>query len=158
MGFSYPSEDDSPAMCFNGPKSWALGWYSDRHTNIDGKNEWEGYLVGIDDYENSAGTTVVLRIEQQNALEAYYVMFNHADGINAGVKEAGNQVLVTSQREVGQSSLLAKLNSGEEYTIENFDGSDKDLTIRVENIDLSSDPARAMVVVIRKYFLPTCWC
>ena len=34
MGYSY-SYDDYPYMCFNGAKSWELGWYSDGHVSVD---------------------------------------------------------------------------------------------------------------------------
>ncbi|KAI2503877.1 Gametolysin peptidase M11 [Fragilaria crotonensis] len=33
MGYSY-GNDDGPIMCFNGPKTWQLGWFSEYHVDL----------------------------------------------------------------------------------------------------------------------------
>ena len=52
MGYSY-SDDDSPAMCFNGHKSWELGWYCKGHVTIDGQSKsfFKGKLIGVNNYK-----------------------------------------------------------------------------------------------------------
>ena len=44
--------DDDRRMCFNGPKSAQLGWYSDREVDVDTTvtHAYDGYLYGIADY------------------------------------------------------------------------------------------------------------
>jgi len=135
--------------CFNGPNSWQLGWYSDRHLEIDYKDGWTGELVGVADYdEASAKQPVILRFAIPEAFGEYiYVAFNRADGINVGTKEGRDQVLVTSQFLNSKSELLALLDEGDEYDIDDFGGNGDILRIRVEEINLNSDPATARVSV-----------
>jgi hypothetical protein len=43
-------------MCFNGAKSWALGWYEDDHDTMipnAGERTCEGKFLAVDDYVNS---------------------------------------------------------------------------------------------------------
>jgi hypothetical protein len=52
-------------MCFNGAKSWQLGWYSSKHAellnfNTPGKS-WSGQLVGIADYGNNLSKNVLIK-------------------------------------------------------------------------------------------------
>ena len=136
MGYSY-SQDDTPEMCFNGPKNWQLGWYSDRQIVVT--SGWTGNIVGLVDYQNTSDETIVLQIPASvdGGSDDWYVSFNRKSGINSGTVEGGNQVLV-HKRESGngysQSWLMAKLNSGESY-------SDAPLTITVNSIDFSASPA-----------------
>lgn len=147
MGFSYPWEDDTPAMCFNGAKSWQLGWYSDKHTTIDGRGPWSGKLTGIDNYKYKKAKTVILKIETQEFEPDLYVMFNHAAGINADTKEGANQVLVTEQFRDHSSNLLAKMNEKDEFTIDNFDDTGEKLVIKIDKINLSAKQPYAKVIV-----------
>lgn len=135
--------------CFNGPNSWQLGWYSDRHLEIDYKVGWSGELVGVADYdETSASQPVVLRFEIPQTFGEYiYVAFNRADGINVGTQEGRDQVLVTSQFLDFKSQLLALLDEGSEYDFEDFGGSGDTVRIRVGEIHLNSDPATARISV-----------
>jgi hypothetical protein len=136
MGYSYAGSD-TPIMCFNGAKNWQLGWYSDRHsvaTPLD--STWQGQLVGVSDYGTSNSTqSVVLQIPTTSL--DYYVAYNRNTGINSGTVEGGNQVMITS-RSVGTgyapSSLVAKLNAGQEHVITNFNGSRISATIKVDSI------------------------
>jgi hypothetical protein len=53
-------------VCFNGPKSWRLGWFEEQHRHTFGadNNKWEGKLIGQVDYPNSDGTEfkVILKL------------------------------------------------------------------------------------------------
>jgi hypothetical protein len=136
MGYSYLNSD-GPIMCFNGAKNWQLGWYSDRHSVATPLiSAWQGQLVGLSDYATSTpAQSVVLQI-QTTSLD-YYVAYNRNTGINSGTQEGGSQVMITT-RTVGTdfapSSLVAKLNAGQEHVITNFNGSGISATIKVNSI------------------------
>ena len=91
-------------MCFNGVKSWQLGWYEDASktfdTNVDG-GLWSGQLVGVAGYNNGGladNQKVVVKIETGTNKD-YFVQYNRKTGINSGTLEAGN--LVTIQESGG---------------------------------------------------------
>jgi hypothetical protein len=140
MGFSY-SDDDGPEMCFNAPKNWKLGWYDDRQKTV--LVGWSGDLYGIADYGDTYdGDTVIARI--LGTPDDWYVSFNRKTGINSGTLEGGDQVLVhkrPSGLDIGESTLMAKLSSGDTYS----GIGDDTLEITVNAIDLSANPAFASV-------------
>ena len=50
MGYSYASVG-APSMCFNGHKTWLLGWVSDKSASVDIIREaWSGRLYASVDY------------------------------------------------------------------------------------------------------------
>ena len=121
MGYSY-SEDESPRMCFNGPKNWQLGWYDDRHVDISSGSYWYGNLYGISDYNTATlGDAVVIRIAVASPSPDIYISYNRAIGISSGTKEGADKVLVHTKSNIpqlpGKSKLKAKLSAGESYTI-----------------------------------------
>mmetsp|Transcript_25048 Transcript_25048/g.37462 ORF Transcript_25048/g.37462 Transcript_25048/m.37462 type:complete len:561 (-) Transcript_25048:233-1915(-) len=149
MGSSH-TYDDGPLKCFNNPKTWQLGWFSDRHATATPLSlEWSGRLVGSAEYLSAAGDDViVLKVEGHS--EDFYVGLNRQIGINAGTEEAGDKVTI-QRRDVGDgyslSWLEAKLTTGGTYIIENFGGSNTDVTIEVSSIDIASVPGVAHVRV-----------
>lgn len=148
MGNSY-REDDGPAMCFNGAKSYQSGWYADATKTItptdNGNTCFFGPLYGVADYEaGNSAKTVVVKINDDRGYKEhdYFVAFNRKTGINAGTKEGGNKVLITKAAREGlahsQSWLVAQLASRQSYTIKNFGGTAEDLKIKVEQRDLDA--------------------
>lgn len=126
MGYSY-SQDDGPVMCFNGVKSYYTGWYSDKVTTVDASNtanSFSGDVYGIANYETSPGPVIVRIRDPSTTANDHYVMFNRKTGINSGVVEAGNQVLVTRGNSGGESDLRAKLSKCKNMLI--------DLSCRIE--------------------------
>lgn len=120
MGYSYNS-DDGPIMCFNGPKTWQLGWFPNRHVTLaSGSFSWSGNLVGFVDYENTDSNDKMIIMMDASSID-YYISFNRATGINSGTVEASNQVVVhsktTSASSYGASELLAKLAEGSSYEV-----------------------------------------
>ena len=120
MGYSV-SPNDGPVACYNGPKTWQLGWTSDRNAEIEiGGLDMAAYsLIGQSDYAIAAnsGAVVVLKIKDPVGDTDYYVTYNRASGINAGTREAGDFVLVhagesSTSGSTGQSWLLARLQAG----------------------------------------------
>lgn len=116
MGYGF-LHHDWPAMCFNGAKSWRLGWYSDRHALVNPNNneEWVGALVGVADYGNSnIDHTVVARVTLNDGVNVF-VSFNRKKGINDGTYTTGDKVNIVHGEE--ESSLLASLAPAQEFQI-----------------------------------------
>eukprot|EP00521_Asterionellopsis_glacialis_P002145 CAMPEP_0195259488 /NCGR_PEP_ID=MMETSP0706-20130129/7990_1 /TAXON_ID=33640 /ORGANISM="Asterionellopsis glacialis, Strain CCMP134" /LENGTH=125 /DNA_ID=CAMNT_0040312989 /DNA_START=202 /DNA_END=575 /DNA_ORIENTATION=+ len=63
MGYTYP-ETDGPKMCYNGAKSWQLGWYQTKSVDVDPlTSAWRGRIVGISDYGTTSNDyKVIVRI------------------------------------------------------------------------------------------------
>jgi hypothetical protein len=119
MGYSYRS-DDTPVMCFNPAKNWQVGWYTDQQIALDPNNDLStdptSYILnGVVDY-GTQGNYIVIRLNN------FYIGFNRAADFNIGVQEAPNQITVIEK--LGEpststkSKLAAKLDIGDEFTIE----------------------------------------
>mmetsp|Transcript_1253 Transcript_1253/g.2742 ORF Transcript_1253/g.2742 Transcript_1253/m.2742 type:complete len:802 (+) Transcript_1253:241-2646(+) len=163
MGYSY-SQEHGPAMCFNGAKLWQTDWYQTAAKTINpatasptgnGDTCFTGLLYGVADFEvgNGAKIVVVKINDPREEEQDFYVAFNRATGMNSETREGRDQVMVTKTWEEGAddtgywsiSTLVAKLNGNESYTISNFAGTDNDLTVSVDSIDTASNPAYAQV-------------
>jgi len=147
MGLPYsfsPSE-----ICFNGPNTYQMGWYSDRHVDFTSRNliDTEVSLIGFVDLDKS-DESMIIRLSSSSGID-YYVHFNHR--ADYGSDEGGDQVLIASKDtlplDYGQSILLVKLDAGEEYIIPNF-GRSGDLKIQVT--ELGSNPRKARVSIKTK--------
>ena len=127
MGAS-PSIIDGPRMCFNGQKSWKIGWYLESSVVVDGRNvQYNSFsLVGVADYsQRQWWQSVVVKIINSNDGFDYYLSFNRQSGINSETQNGGDQVLVIKHMAgsfYGDSILAARLNSTQMYSIFNFDG------------------------------------
>jgi len=143
MGFSY-SQDDGPKMCFNAAKSWQLGWYSDKHIQVDADGAYSGPLMGIVNYSSNS-SPVLVKINTSSTVD-YYVNFNRKTGFNSGTVEGGDQVTVVSAGGEGtgyaESELLAKLSANQEYST-SADG--KPIKVSVGSIDTTSGIAQVSI-------------
>jgi hypothetical protein len=149
-------------MCFNGAKSWWLGWYSETgkegHEEVSpAVNSWEGKLVGIDDYITNNGFDdsnhrVILKVKTESTSSAFpdlYVMFNRKKGVNAEVAGFGDTVTVVSQfkEAAAQSWLIATLDATTDtFWNADFDGSGSNLVVQVCEI-VYGTPDYARVIV-----------
>ncbi len=145
-------------MCFNGAKSWQIGWYNDRKAMLNPKTElarnanWGAMvtLVGIADYQNVANIPVVLKLET-DTVNDYFIAFNRATGINSDNVEADNEVTVVLAGKNGDSTSLsylkATLKVGEQYVLSNFGGGGRDCPIKLVSIDESTSVWKANVQV-----------
>jgi hypothetical protein len=133
-------EDDATIQCFNGAKSYFLGWYDEFATLINPSSaSWRGAMVGVDDFVTSQavlGThTVVAKIEDASSAQDLYVMYNRAKGVNSGVKEYGNKVTVVRASNTAstseQSYIKANLGANQQYRVSRFGGSGKTLVVQV---------------------------
>jgi len=149
MGYSY-NQDEGPAMCFNGAKSYQLGWFPTYSQEVESDNPffWNGDLVGFVDKDSMVGCAqgdsncdkLIFRLKPQSGDNEYYVQFNRQLGFNSGTKEGGNQVMVVSRgrgTDYSPSLIQAKLNADNQYTISSF-GIHGSLTITVQSITLNS--------------------
>ncbi|KAI2504196.1 Gametolysin peptidase M11 [Fragilaria crotonensis] len=150
MGYSY-GNDDGPIMCFNGPKTWQLGWFSEYHVDLSTATgiSWSGNLIGFAQRANAAGTDkMIIRI--QSSSTDTYVSFNRRIGINSGTQEGADQVLVVTRAPgtgYALSNLVAKLSASGIYTVPNFNGSTSTLRITVNSIVTSTTPGRANISI-----------
>ena len=155
MGYSY-KEEDGPKMCFNGAKSWELGWYSDGHLsiNVNGLTDWEHYsidLTGVANFDRRLNQTVIIQITGTSNDVDYYIAFNRKIGFNSGTREGGDQVLITS-RQARQNSvdstLEALMIAGDDFFIHSV-GKKSDVLIHVENLSFFAYPAYASVHIAK---------
>lgn len=137
--------DDSPIMCFNGAKSFYLGWYSDRHVTINPSNAWSGRLAGVDEYVK--GNTVQGAHYVVAKVGKLYVMYNQKKGVNRGVVGDGDKVTVTEQPDARkQSWAVAALDAGQEYRTTDWGGSGT-LVINVCGLETASPADYAHVLI-----------
>jgi len=109
MGHSF-KDLETPKMCFNGAKSWILGWYEDGSVSVElseHDQSWSGDLVGITDYNSTSNGYVIVEIVTGNAdidskgLETTnntYLIFNKKEGITSDVKDFENSLTLTMGR------------------------------------------------------------
>eukprot|EP00547_Thalassionema_nitzschioides_P004427 CAMPEP_0194201202 /NCGR_PEP_ID=MMETSP0156-20130528/1530_1 /TAXON_ID=33649 /ORGANISM="Thalassionema nitzschioides, Strain L26-B" /LENGTH=1078 /DNA_ID=CAMNT_0038926333 /DNA_START=277 /DNA_END=3510 /DNA_ORIENTATION=+ len=117
MGYGY-TEEGAPQMCFNGAKSWFLGWYNDKaiEIDLDSISRRSIYLSFFGDYARvptrSSTDVVLIKIGH------YYMIYNLKKGINVGTKEFGNSVTVTYNDSFNELSVSkAALNEGQPYNL-----------------------------------------
>jgi len=135
MGYSY-SGDDFPIQCFNGPKSYDLGWFSSYTVDFNSGtfNTWHGDIVGFVDRDNAGSRKMIIRMIDDVTQNSYYIHFNRQAGFNSGTQEGGDLVLVASKGPGYVPSYLeAELGGGEQYSISDFGG--HPLIIKVDSID-----------------------
>jgi len=161
MGLSY-SQSNTPAMCFNAAKSWQLGWYEGTNQvktiSLGGTRDYVGQLSGIINY-NSADVTnnlsntnpILIKLNQNQSPDDYYITYNAKASFNSGTMEGGNQVMVVRARGEGnrpaKSELVAKLSALGSYTITGFDGTQDSATIEVSAIDISIYSATIQICI-----------
>lgn len=140
-------------MCFNGPKTYQFGWFSEFHQELSGDSiYWTGDLVGFaerGDLTGSGPDRMIIKISTKDGSDPYFVHFNRMISFNIGTKEGQDQVLVARRADgtgYAQSWLEDKLSAGAVYTKTNFQGGADDLTITVNSIDRGT-PRRARVTI-----------
>eukprot|EP00587_Corethron_hystrix_P003358 CAMPEP_0113330368 /NCGR_PEP_ID=MMETSP0010_2-20120614/21576_1 /TAXON_ID=216773 ORGANISM="Corethron hystrix, Strain 308" /NCGR_SAMPLE_ID=MMETSP0010_2 /ASSEMBLY_ACC=CAM_ASM_000155 /LENGTH=647 /DNA_ID=CAMNT_0000192879 /DNA_START=73 /DNA_END=2012 /DNA_ORIENTATION=- /assembly_acc=CAM_ASM_000155 len=142
MGYSY-SQDDSPVMCFNAPKNYQLGWYTDKQISLSSSMmPWQGFLMGIATYESAIAGTHYVLLRIPGTSKDFYVSYNRKIGINSGSVKFGNKVMV-HERSTGSgyalSWSLADLGAGGTYTLEGT-------AISVQVLSISGDVAEVKIV------------
>jgi hypothetical protein len=138
-------------MCFNGAKTYQLGWYSQYHLDIPIAEpfNWNGNLIGFAEKANaSSDDKMIVRII--TSTKDIYIHFNRQVGMNAGTQEGGNQVLVTT-RDTGTgyalSDLVAKLNAFDSYTVPETIGGGRTISIQVFSISTGTVPGLAIISI-----------
>merc|ERR1712176_790967 len=135
MGYSNLSSE-FPRKCYNGHKSYELGWYPNQMGSIDpldldgGSQDF--MLIGIADYDSSSSSSdsgdnnvfVTLKLEyegDEGGLD-WYINFNNADDeINPDSTFGKNSVFIIEREEVynnyGNSFTVGVLEEGDSHTL-----------------------------------------
>ena len=87
-------------MCFNAAKSWQLGWYDDKSSEVKPEDgAFTGDLSAFVDYNNvPTGGNVLIKVGTK------YMIFNKAKGINAETQEFANTITITDMPRDGDFS------------------------------------------------------
>ena len=141
--------DDGSVFCFNGPKTWQLGWFSDHHVELtSGSYSWNGELYGTSDYASVPSSSVAMLLKLVDPKSGrkrrdFYISFNATSGPNVDTWEGKNKVMVHYVNDDdGYSWLVKKLNKGGSYTM-NING--KTVSLKVN--DISGTPLHATVTI-----------
>ena len=166
MGYSY-GQDDVPLMCFNGPKTFQLGWFPSHYETLVFPNfSWSGGLYHSLDQSSIPPTgKMVIKIPgfvtssgTSTEYLDYYVSFNRANGNNIGTQEASNKVVIhTSQNDAftyaPKSKLVSVLSAGGDFQ---FTVRDIPVTVTVSpTIDLSVRTPHATITIVSGTPSPT---
>ena len=153
---SFLFHHDATFRCYNAAKNWQIGWYNDAKYALatnDGLGSFaptELTMVGVAEYNIRGDRPVTVKLETGSSTD-YYIGYNRAIGANSQNDEADNEVTVTTAGSNGesysQSFLKATLLQGESYSISNFAGTGKALTITATAIDSTSTPGVATICV-----------
>lgn len=139
-------------MCFNGPKTWQFGWFSNYyHVELNNPTNflWSGNLIGfaerVDAGASDAKDKMIVKILTTTTGDDYYIHFNRKIGFNSGSLEGGNQVLVAKRKKgngYGESTLIGKLNVGSVHVEGNFQESGSAMTVTFNSVS-DGTPQRA---------------
>jgi len=152
MGVSYAS-DDGPVMCFNGPKTYQLGWFPTYTQDVIDTTSfsWNGDLIGFVDKEEAQPNDKMIFRLIPKVNDEYYLHFNLQAGFNSGTNKAKNKVMISTRPrglDYEKSLLVEVLEANEDYTIQNF-GDLGALTIAVGSITLDSSGKSSAGITIQ---------
>jgi len=176
MGASYNSLT-GPNMCFNPVNSYRLGWYpeqidtynplsSSKDNNNDNKGLKLFYLNGVDDYDEGQSTLkqspslsderrlIALRLLQQDLDNDYYIGYNRKTGINNGVVEDENDILILEkfgppESPSGTKKVGTLKGVGGFFVIKNFNNEGKKVFIMYQSLSIDGRDAVISVSTVR---------
>lgn len=153
MGFGQASST-FPLKCFNGFKSWQLGWYASNHLQIADPATTTGRinLTTFVDYKKAGNQPVLI-----NVADTYFLSFNRAKSFNIDTEESKNMVTVT-RNDATVSKAVAGLAAGQRYTVPTWDGSAASLVIAVCSISYADASSNATDVAVVSVALNTSFC
>jgi len=168
MGYTEQSQKEPPRKCFNGAKSWLLGWYSEKSTSINIRPSdpeiFDLNLISPTSYEivtAQDGFSVLVEIstgesDDDGVSSNYYLMYNLQDSFNSGVGAFADMVTITKGyirelnqglRETRPSEHVAHLAVGQVFKIENYKESEFDLIIKFCAENRQGNPPHARLVI-----------
>ena len=123
MGYGYEKKN-SPEMCFNGAKSWQLGWYRQKALDVSSDNTSNLLPMGVYvdafvDYETvPSGEYVLVRL-----FGNMHILYNKQKGMNVGTQEFQDCITITSMETTKDlSDVEAALSPTESYSFQTKDG------------------------------------
>jgi len=141
-------------VCFNGAKSWHLGYYADRHIQIvPTTSNADVLMVSLNDYNNGEvtdeGQYTVAKISGDTA-KSLYILYNRAEEFMKDTEEP-DEIVIVEQKDSNKgplnSKLMGHIDVGEEYTQSNWNGGDKSLIIKVCSKVVNGSPDYARIQV-----------
>jgi Gametolysin peptidase M11 len=135
MGGTLPNGTlTTPQKCFNAYHHFQLGWFASHHFEIDPLGDstsmpQQVVLAAFTDYDKaqSGGDEAVVIL---NVANQYYVQYNRADRFNSETEAMADRVVINE--DLGErTDLLAGLDVGEWFVVENYGDSGSTLIIKV---------------------------
>ena len=132
MGSELSWTDAGTITCFNPAKTWYLYWYAWRHTSVYPLTAvFNDDLVSLDDVVTGSASSYKMIVRIGGDTNQFFVMFNRAKGVNQGSIGYPDQVVITQQNSrYGISFVQAGLSDGEEWSYDDFGGSNKRLIVK----------------------------
>jgi hypothetical protein len=152
MGYSFKS-NDGPLQCFNPAKSYELGWYENSVIQWDPLTQgtWFGVIEGVADYDNNSNTqTVVVKIPREVKSKDLYIGYNRKKGINSGVVEEGDNVIIVEEAEGYEVSNFVRglhPSAVSKKTFYNFENSGRNLIVDFSRYGDSGSVDEAFVAI-----------
>lgn len=149
MGYSN-SWDDTGILrkCFNGPKTWTLGWIEDRHVTLKWPQNFnfEGDLYGIMNYEETTSDNkMIIMLKSPDNTQNVYISYNLATGLHDETDSAINKVAIhwqNDQQTSPKSWLMASLAAGQSYT-----ASVREFQVPIKVVSIGGNPKRATLKI-----------
>eukprot|EP00537_Pseudo-nitzschia_pungens_P012831 CAMPEP_0172384570 /NCGR_PEP_ID=MMETSP1061-20121228/2308_1 /TAXON_ID=37318 /ORGANISM="Pseudo-nitzschia pungens, Strain cf. pungens" /LENGTH=696 /DNA_ID=CAMNT_0013113237 /DNA_START=19 /DNA_END=2106 /DNA_ORIENTATION=+ len=143
------SMHDDFHRCFNQAKSYQLGWYDDKVKTIDplsSQSVHDFVLNGVAAYKENDNALVVVRLDQTNFGQDFYIGYNYKSGIHVDTFSDENMVTIVRKdygapKEYGTSTRIASLNVGESFIIPTFNGQ-RDVEIKFRGLANGNDGFR----------------
>jgi hypothetical protein len=127
-------------MCFNGAKTWQLGWYSNYHLDMIASINVTVDLIGFAEKSNSLQhDKMIIRVQSTLDYEVY-IHFNRKIGFNLNTIIGSNQILIATRNKESAytpSYLNTQLDESGSFIIPNFDNHSHSLHITVLSIETS---------------------
>ncbi len=162
MGYPKTGLSDSGlSMCFNAAKMWHSTWYEYEQITVRPKQEsFVGNLVGIDDIVNNNN----IRSDRYAAIRIsgpfepdFFLMYQRGKGINAGIPEDGNKVVITEQESCDSDSWwLDALGEGDSFVFEDWDWRNNSLVVKVCSIKTGSYDIASVIIYLEGQTDVTC--
>jgi len=120
--------DDYPYKCFNAQNHWMLGWFADKAYAVASNQNVALRVMGFVDYDKAVKGQdwVVVKVGQK-----HYFQFNRAKKHNRDTEEARDQLMIIRSDGSSGTTALSERSQGQQYIIDNFEGSGRAITIRV---------------------------
>eukprot|EP01068_Selenidium_serpulae_P009915 Selendium_serpulae@DN5353_c0_g1_i4.p1 len=153
MGYSFIGDHEEGLQVFNGPNSYFTGWYDESKALIMDSSQitdatWTGKVFGVADIANATEGYFVVIVPAANGEQTddVFISYNRATGLNRDTVSYPDQVVIhkafadfTLLVDCNiPTEVLATLDAGQEFYIDNFNGGSDGLKIKCSEV--TTDP------------------